>query len=99
MRLGPKEDILLTGLSSVPDNELELDLGIEAVRSGFHGLFWRILIEVAARTMGKRKVGNASVIVASPLEKEEAVDFGFKMPIILVVRLRGEFSFTSAGSA
>ena len=49
--------------------------------------------------MGKRKVGNASVIVASPLEKEEAVDFGFKMPIILVVRLRGEFSFTSAGSA
>ena len=56
MRLGPKEDILLTGLSSVPDNELELDLGIEAVRSGFHGLFWRILIEVGQEPWAKERL-------------------------------------------
>lgn len=76
--LGPQADICLTGLSSVPDSELELSLGIEAVRNGIP---WFVLADTHrswARPWAKRKVGNANVIVASPLEKEEAVDFGFK---------------------
>lgn len=75
--LNPRPTAVITGLSSVPRFDAEITLGTLAVQQ-------RALWVVHADTHGSLKrpwakdhVAAATAVVASPLEKEEATEFGF----------------------
>lgn len=76
--LNPRPTVVITGLSSVPRSDIEITLGMLAVQQRALWVVHADTHRSLERPWAKNRVGNATAIVASPLEKQEATAFGFK---------------------
>lgn len=75
--LDPRPDVLVTGLSSVK-NEEELALG---ERAKALGIPWMVLADVPrswGRQAARGKIGYAILLIGSPAETDEATAFGYR---------------------
>lgn len=75
--LATRPHVVVTGLSSVPWLNTEINFGMQATQQ--HAL-WVIQADTHrswARPWAKDRITAATVAVASPLEKQEATEFGF----------------------
>lgn len=80
--LCPPPDVLITGLSS-QRNADELDIGRRATEMGIP---WVVLADTHrswGRESAKGRVENAHLVAASPLEIEEAREFGYRNAVYL----------------
>lgn len=76
--LNPQPTVVITGLSSVPGFDAEISLGMQAVQQ--HAL-WVVHADTHrswARPWAKNRVAAATAVVASPLERNESIKFGFE---------------------
>lgn len=76
--LNPRPSVVITGLSSVPRSELEISLGMLAIQQRALWVAHADTHGSLKRPWAKDRIAAATAVVASPLEKEEATEFGFE---------------------
>lgn len=75
--LNLRPSAVITGLSSVPGFDAEISFGMQAVQ---RDVLWVVHADTHrswARPWAKNRIQAATAVVASPFEREDAVQFGF----------------------